>query len=116
MLRFIVLAGVVAAQSDIAFDYVIAGAGTAGLVLANRLSANSNVSVAVIEPGDDVRQHSDVKNVDFLFSSFNTSINYQYPSVTSPALGSRNLTYRAGKAWGGTSTVNGRCVRGVSSV
>jgi choline dehydrogenase len=47
-----------------------------------------------------VREDADVQNVDVLFSSFNTSINYQYPSINSPALGSRNLTYRAGKAWG----------------
>ncbi|KAF2444605.1 GMC oxidoreductase [Karstenula rhodostoma CBS 690.94] len=106
-LRCVILARVVAAQSDLAFDYVIAGAGTAGLVIANRLSANPSISVAVVEPGDDVRRDADVQTVDFLFSSFNTSINYQYPSITSPALGSRNLTYRAGKAWGGSSAVNG---------
>ncbi|KAL5455889.1 hypothetical protein PMIN07_006901 [Paraphaeosphaeria minitans] len=107
MLALLILAGVALAQNEVAFDYVIAGAGTAGLVLANRLSANPSVSVAVIESGDDVREDADVQTVDFLFSNFNTSINYQYPSVTSRALGSRNLTYRAGKAWGGTSAVNG---------
>lgn len=110
MLRLVILASVVAAQTEVAFDYVIAGAGTAGLVLANRLSANSSISVAVIEPGDDVRKDADVQTIDFLFSNFNSSINYQYHSITSPALGSRNLTYRAGKAWGGTSAVNGKCV------
>lgn len=105
-LRFLLLAGAVAVRSE-TFDFVIAGAGTAGLVIANRLSERSDITVAVIEPGDDVRQDPDVQNVNFSFSSFNASINYQYPSVTSPALGSRNLTYRAGKAYGGTSTVNG---------
>ncbi|KAF2678706.1 GMC oxidoreductase [Lentithecium fluviatile CBS 122367] len=89
------------------FDYVIAGAGTAGLVIANRLSSNPAITVAVVETGDDVRQNADVQTINFSFTSFNTSINWLYPSVTSAALGSRNLTYRAGKAWGGTSSVNG---------
>lgn len=105
-LRVLLLATVAAAHSE-TYDFLIAGAGTAGLVIANRLSSNPKFSVAVVEPGDDVRQHADVQTIDFLFSNFNTSINYQYASVTSPDLGSRNLSYRAGKAWGGTSSVNG---------
>ncbi|KAF2177137.1 GMC oxidoreductase [Zopfia rhizophila CBS 207.26] len=104
-LRFLLLAHVVAVRSE-TFDYVIAGAGTAGLVVANRLSSHSDITVAVIEPGDHVRQHPDVQTINFSFASFNASINWQYPSVTSPALGSRNLTYRAGKAWGGTSSTD----------
>lgn len=106
-LKFFLLAYAVAVQGE-TFDYVIAGAGTAGLVIANRLSANPDITVAVVEPGDDVRQLPSVQSVDFSFVNFNKSTNWQYPSITSPALGSRNLTYRAGKAWGGTSAVNGR--------
>jgi len=93
------------------FDYVIAGAGTAGLVVANRLSARSGVSVAVIEPGDDLRNDPNVTSIDFNFANFNTSINFQYTSIKDPRLGDRSFTYRAGKAIGGTSSVNGRSTR-----
>lgn len=106
LVGYLLLAYAAIASSE-TFDYVIAGAGTAGLVVANRLSSNPDITVAVIETGDDVRENPDVQTIDFLFSNFNASINYQYPSVTLPALGSRNLTYRAGKAWGGTSAING---------
>ncbi|KAF2258401.1 glucose oxidase [Lojkania enalia] len=105
-LQFLLLAYLATARGD-TFDYVIAGGGTAGLVIANRLSERSDITVAVIEAGDDVRQDPGVQSIDFLFANFNASINYQYPSVTGPELGSRNLTYRAGKALGGTSAING---------
>jgi choline dehydrogenase len=89
------------------YDYIIAGAGTAGFVVANRLSADPHITVAVIEAGNDVRQQPAVQSIGFSFGTFNASNNWVYPSVTSPALGARNLSYRAGKAWGGTSAVNG---------
>ena len=103
------LIGSFAAVRGETFDYLIAGAGTAGLVVANRLSENPAITVGVIEPGDDVRRDPEVTAIDFLFANFNESINWQYPAVSQPELGSRNLTYRAGKAYGGTSTVNGKC-------
>lgn len=106
ILRLLSLAGAVVVQHDV-YDVVIAGAGTAGMVVANRLSERSDITVAVIEPGDDVRQDPAVKTIEFAFANFNASINWQYPSITQPELGSRNLSYRAGKAWGGTSSVNG---------
>ncbi|KAJ4419204.1 hypothetical protein N0V82_005111 [Gnomoniopsis sp. IMI 355080] len=89
------------------FDFIIAGAGTAGLVIASRLSEDPNVTVAVVEPGPDVRNDPEVYSTDFSFDVYNASINYVYPSIPQPQLGNRTLSYRAGKAIGGTSIVNG---------
>jgi choline dehydrogenase len=100
------LAGALSVQAE-SYDYLIAGAGTAGLVVAGRLSENPKVSVLVIESGPDVRNDPAVQSVNFSFSSFNTSINWLYPSTPQANANNRVLTYRAGKAVGGTSSVNG---------
>jgi len=113
--RFSVLAALIAARTVTAaptatetYDYVIAGAGTAGLVVANRLSENPRVTVAVVEPGPDVRDNADVTSVNFNFNNFNRTINFLYESVPQTALpGNKTMSYRAGKAIGGTSATNG---------
>jgi choline dehydrogenase len=96
----------IAAQNT-TFDYVIVGAGTAGLVIANRLSQNPKISIAVIEPGNDVRDYPGVNNVDEAGINFNASIDWAYNSTAQPQLGGRILPWHAGKAIGGTSTING---------
>ena len=90
------------------FDYIIAGAGTCGLVLANRLSEDPNVRVAVIEPGEDVRNNPNVTDVTRFLRAFDTPIDWQY--TTTPQLGANNrsIPFHAGKAIGGTSTINGK--------
>lgn len=93
--------------SGATFDYVIAGAGTAGLVVANRLSEDAAIQVAVIEPGDDVRDYPGVMDPDANGSVFNASIDWAYPSVMQPNLNNISITYHAGKAIGGTSNING---------
>jgi choline dehydrogenase-like flavoprotein len=91
------------------FDYVIVGGGTAGLVIANRLSEQSAVSVAVVEVGSDQRNNPNVTNVDDFTVAFNTSIDWQYPTAAQQYAGNRVLEYHQGKAIGGTSTINGWC-------
>ncbi|KAL7626789.1 hypothetical protein AAE478_003563 [Parahypoxylon ruwenzoriense] len=91
------------------YTYIIAGAGTCGLVLANRLSEDPNVSVVVIEPGDDVRNNPNVTDVSgFSFiRSFGTEIDWQYITSPQPGADNRSIPFHAGKAIGGTSTING---------
>lgn len=90
------------------FDYVIAGAGTSGLVLANRLSEDPNVRVAVIEPGHDVRNNPNVTDVGAFLRAFDTDIDWQYTTTPQPGGNNKSIPFHAGKAIGGTSTINGK--------
>ncbi|KAH0384843.1 putative glucose oxidase, partial [Aureobasidium melanogenum] len=89
------------------YDFIICGGGTAGLVIANRLSENTDISVAVIEAGDLVFSNKNVSDVDGYGLAFGTAIDWQYESVPQAYAGNKSQTMRAGKALGGTSTING---------
>src|SRR5687768_9295178 len=81
-----------------AADYIIIGAGTAGLVLANRLSEDPSVTVTVIEPGTDERNNINVTGTDKFSLAFNTHIDWQYSTVKQPRANNRSLPLHQGKA------------------
>jgi choline dehydrogenase len=89
------------------YDYIIVGGGTCGLLLANRLSQDSSVTVAVLEPGDDTRNNTNVTIPTSWLNNLGSSIDWQYPSVVQNDAGNRSFAFNAGKAIGGTSTING---------
>lgn len=95
------------------FDYVIVGGGTAGLVVANRLSANPDTTVAVIEAGDSAFDNPNVTRVPTSLAEFGlgfgTSVEWGYTTVPQKYAKNSNLTvpYWAGKGLGGTSLING---------
>ncbi|KAJ4391528.1 hypothetical protein N0V93_005146 [Gnomoniopsis smithogilvyi] len=91
------------------FDYIIAGGGTCGLLLANRLSADPNNSVVVIEPGQDVRNNPNVSVPENFISEpvFNTPLDWAYATEPQRGGANRTLQMHAGKALGGSSTING---------
>ncbi|KAJ5361955.1 hypothetical protein N7541_002799, partial [Penicillium brevicompactum] len=89
------------------YDFVIVGGGTSGLVVANRLSELKNVTVAVIEAGDSVFNDANVTNVQGYSLAFGTEIDWAYETANQTYAGGLKQTLRAGKAIGGTSTING---------
>ncbi|KAH9826918.1 GMC oxidoreductase [Teratosphaeria destructans] len=89
------------------YDYVVVGGGTSGLVIANRLSENPDVSVLIIEAGGSVYNNTDVTDVNGYGNAFGTDIDWQYQSVNQTYAGGGKQTLRAAKALGGTSTING---------
>ncbi|CAG8980486.1 hypothetical protein HYALB_00013122 [Hymenoscyphus albidus] len=89
------------------FDYVIIGAGTSGLVIANRLTELADVSVAVIEAGSSVLDNVDVTGIDAYGAAFDTPIDYAFATTEQKFGDGASKIMRAGKAIGGTSTING---------
>lgn len=89
------------------FDFLIIGGGTAGLVVAARLSENPNLTVGVLEAGQAVLGE-DV-NIDipaYYGNSLGTSNDWQFATTPQPGLGGRSLPWPRGKILGGTSALN----------
>ncbi|BCR95033.1 GMC family oxidoreductase [Aspergillus luchuensis] len=89
------------------YDYIVVGGGTSGLVVANRLSENPNVSVLIIEAGGSVLNNSNVTDVDGYGLAFGTDIDWQYETTNQSYAGNAPQVLRAGKALSGTSAING---------
>lgn len=89
------------------FDYVIIGAGTAGCVLANRLSADSHNTVCLLEagPSDDTLLTQIPSFVGTLL--FHRKYGWGYKTVPQPQLGGREILLPRGKILGGCSSTNG---------
>jgi choline dehydrogenase len=89
------------------FDYVIVGAGSAGCVLANRLSANGKHSVLLLEAGpkdSNIWIHVPL-GYGKLFKE--KTVNWMYQTEPEPGLGGRQVFQPRGKVLGGSSSING---------
>ncbi len=94
------------AKSLGSFDYVIVGAGTAGCVLANRLSADPEVSVLLVEAGgrdDWIWIHIPV---GYLYCIGNPRTDWCYRTRPCAGLNGRSILYARGKVLGGCSSIN----------
>jgi choline dehydrogenase len=89
------------------FDFVIIGGGTAGCLLANRLSADPSRSVLLVEAGDEDRYPWIHIPVGYLRCIGNPRTDWRYRTEREAGLGGRDILYPRGKVLGGSSSING---------
>jgi len=93
--------------SDTTFDYIIIGAGTAGSLMANRLSADKSKRVLLIEAGRKDDYHWIHIPVGYLYCIGNPRTDWLYSTEPDAGLNGRVLRYPRGKTLGGCSSING---------
>jgi choline dehydrogenase len=104
-------------SEDIQADYVIVGAGSAGCVLANRLSADGKTKVVLLEAGGDDRPLKEPSQfmsnmmihvpVGYARTLKDPKVNWLYPTEADPGTGGRVHMWPRGKVLGGSSSING---------
>ena len=89
------------------FDYIIAGAGSAGCVLANRLTASGKHRVLLLEAGGEDSSFWIHFPLGYGKHFSNPAVNWLYNAEPEPAIGNRRIAQPRGKVLGGSSSING---------
>ena len=89
------------------YDYIIVGAGTAGCLLANRLSADPGTRVVLLEAGGKDNYPWIHIPVGYLYLMGNPRADWCFKTAAEPGLNGRSLNYPRGKVLGGCSSING---------
>jgi len=95
------------AAKEETFDYVIVGAGSAGCVLANRLTQDRDVNVLLLEAGGKDDYHWIHIPVGYLYCIGNPRTDWLYRTQAEAGLNGRSLAYPRGRVLGGSSSING---------
>src|SRR5438477_1178022 len=88
------------------FDYIVVGAGTAGCIVANRLSADPSKRVLILEAGGNDNWIWFHIPVGYLFAIGNPRSDWMFRTEPEPGLNGRSLAYPRGKVIGGCSSIN----------
>jgi choline dehydrogenase len=89
------------------FDYIVVGGGTAGCLIANRLSSDPNTRVLLLEAGGSDHYHWIHIPVGYLYCIGNPRTDWRFKTEADPGLNGRELAYPRGKVMGGCSSING---------
>ncbi|MGE0384738.1 MAG: GMC family oxidoreductase [Gammaproteobacteria bacterium] len=89
------------------YDYIIAGAGSAGCVLANRLSEDRSVRVLILEAGGAANSPLISTPGGSIALMQNPKYDWSYETEPDPSIAGRQLRWSGGKALGGSSSING---------
>jgi choline dehydrogenase len=88
------------------FDFIVVGAGSAGCVLAERLSADPNHRVLVVEAGGDDRRFWIKTPIGYGKTFHHPTLNWRYTAEPDPGLAGRAAYWPRGKVLGGSSSIN----------
>jgi choline dehydrogenase len=89
------------------FDFVVVGAGSAGCVLANRLTESGRYTVKLLESGPRDNYHWLHIPIGYAKTMFNKKYNWGFQSEPEPHLNGRNIYQPRGRVLGGSSSING---------
>ena len=89
------------------FDYIIIGSGSAGAVVANRLSENPQNKVLLLEAGGSDNNIWLHIPIGYYKTMFNSDLSWNFQTEPDPGLNNRSLNWPRGKVLGGSSSING---------